>query len=337
MIAKFLSSPWTAVAPSLGNHLWQSTLFACVIALLMLALRNNRAQIRYCLWLAASLKFLVPFSLLVGIGSTPNKSATQDASMNVTPASGRLSGTNVRLIAYLYFAYQLTGNQLQLLMPQLPKWVISDHFDIQAHADGNPSKDQMRLMMQSLLADRFKLASHYETRRLPVFDLVLAKPGTTGPQLQPHPEDSTCSTALSQTSAGAASAPMATVAGGLPTVCGAIEGMPPSPSGRLRAGARGAPIGLLASTLAQIGNLDRAVLDRTGLSGNFDFTFEWTPQLHGPGTPQEVLPVAANAHSGQAGPTFQQDLQEQLGLKLEPQDGPVEVLVIDHIERPSQD
>jgi uncharacterized protein (TIGR03435 family) len=267
---------------------------------------------------------------------TLNKSATEDASMNVAPASGRLSGTNARLISYLYFAYNLTGNQFQLLMPQLPKWVISDHFDIQARADGNPSKEQMRLMMQSLLVDRFKLASHYETRRLPVFALVLVKPGTTGPQLQPHPQDSTCSTALSQTSAGVASAPTAAVAGGLPTVCGGIEGMPPSPSGRLRACARGVPIGLLASTLAQIANLDRAVLDRTGLSGNFDFTFEWTPQLHGPGRPQEVLPVAANAHSGQAGPTFRQDLQEQLGLKLESQDGPVEVLVIDHIERPSE-
>jgi bla regulator protein blaR1 len=265
-----------------------------------------------------------------------NKSATQDNSMNVTPASGLLSGTNARLISYINFAYNITGNQFQLLMPQLPKWVINDHFDIQARADGNPSKDQMRFMMQSLLADRFKLAVHYETRRLPVFALVLVKPGRTGPQLQPHPEDSTCSTAPSRSSAGVASAPTATVVGGLPIVCGSIEGMPSTPSGRLRAGARGVPVGLLASTLAQMGNLDRAVLDRTGLSGNFDFTFEWTPQLHGPGTPQEVVPVATSAHSGQAGPTFQQDLQEQLGLNLEPQEGPVEVLVIDHIEKPTE-
>jgi uncharacterized protein (TIGR03435 family) len=267
---------------------------------------------------------------------TLNKSATQDVSMNVTPAGGLLSGTNARLISYIYFAYNITGNQFQLLMPQLPKWLINDHFDIQARANGNPSKDQMRLMMQSLLADRFKLAVHYETRRLPVFALVLAKPGRTGPQLQPHPENSTCSTPLSQSSAGVASAPTAIVAGGLPTVCGSIEGMPSTPSGRLRAGARGVPIGLLASTLGQMGNLDRAVLDRTGLSGNFDFTFEWSPQFHGPGTPQEVLPVAANAHSGQAGPTFQQDLQEQLGLNLEPEEGPVEVLIIDHIEKPTE-
>jgi len=269
------------------------------------------------------------------VSVTPNTS-TQDTSMNVTPASGLLSGTNGRLIAYIYFAYSLTGNQFQLLMPQLPKWVINDHFDIQARADGNPSKDQMRLMMQSLLADRFKLAVHYETRRLPVFALVLATPGRTGLQLQPHPEHSTCSTALSQTSAGAASAPNVTVAGGLPTVCDIIEGMPSGPTGRLRVGARRVSLGLLATTLAQMGNLDRAVLDRTGLSGNFDFMFEWTPQLHGPGTPQEVLPVAARAHSGQAGSTFQQDLGEQLGLNLERQEGPVEVLVIDHIEKPRE-
>jgi beta-lactamase regulating signal transducer with metallopeptidase domain len=69
MIWKLFSTIWTVIAPSLGNHLWQSTLFACIIALLTLALRNNRAQVRYWLWLAASLKFLVPFSLLVGIGS----------------------------------------------------------------------------------------------------------------------------------------------------------------------------------------------------------------------------------------------------------------------------
>jgi bla regulator protein BlaR1 len=69
MIPKALSDMWTALAPSLGNHLWQSTLFACVIALLTLALRNNRAQLRYGLWLVASVKFLIPFSLLTGMGS----------------------------------------------------------------------------------------------------------------------------------------------------------------------------------------------------------------------------------------------------------------------------
>jgi bla regulator protein BlaR1 len=69
MIAKYLSGIWAAVAPAVGNHLWQSTLFAVVAGLLTLTLRKNQARARYALWLAASLKFLVPFSLLVGIGT----------------------------------------------------------------------------------------------------------------------------------------------------------------------------------------------------------------------------------------------------------------------------
>src|ERR1700682_2117084 len=68
MIPKYLSAMWPAVAPALGNHLWQSTLFAIVTGLLTLLLRKNQARVRYWLWLAASVKFLVPFSLLIGIG-----------------------------------------------------------------------------------------------------------------------------------------------------------------------------------------------------------------------------------------------------------------------------
>ena len=68
MIAKYLSEIWAAVAPAVGNHLWQSTLFAAVSGLLTMTLRKNQARVRYALWLAASLKFLIPFSLLVGIG-----------------------------------------------------------------------------------------------------------------------------------------------------------------------------------------------------------------------------------------------------------------------------
>ena len=69
MILQSLSSIWTALAPAVGNHLWQSTLFAAVAGLLTLALRQNHARVRYWLWLAASLKFLVPFSLLTSLGS----------------------------------------------------------------------------------------------------------------------------------------------------------------------------------------------------------------------------------------------------------------------------
>ena len=130
----------------------------------------------------------------------------------------------------------------------------------------------MRLMIQTLLEDRFKLAVHYDTRQLPVFALVLAKPGITGPQLQPHPDDSSCSTPPAN---GPAAAPTETIAGGFPKACGGILGMPASAPGHLRAGARNVPIGVLAASLAQMGDLDRAVLDQTGLSGTYDFSFEW--------------------------------------------------------------
>jgi uncharacterized protein (TIGR03435 family) len=117
---------------------------------------------------------------------------------------------------------------------------------------------------------------------------------------------------------------------GFPTVCDSIEGMPSGPTGRLRVGARRVPLGLLATTLAQMGNLNRPVLDQTGLSGTFDFNFEWTPQHDGPGT------LGANTQANEFGPTFLDDLQQQLGLKLEPQGGTIEVVVFDHAEQPAE-
>ena len=112
-----------------------------------------------------------------------------------TPSGGLLSGSGVTLYQYISFAYDFTIYDYQLLKSRLPEWVLSDRFDIQARAGGNPTKAQMRLMMQSLLADRFKLAIHFETREVPVFALVLAKPGNKGPQLHPHSEEPACSTA----------------------------------------------------------------------------------------------------------------------------------------------
>lgn len=244
-----------------------------------------------------------------------------------TPTGGVFSGTNIRLLSYIYFAYNLTGNQMQLLVPHLPDWVINDHFDIEARAEGNPTKAQMRLMMQSLLADRFKMSIHYETRQLPVYAAALAKPGKTGPYLHPHRDDAPCSTVPPPPPApGSAPAPPSTIVGGFPTVCGGIVAMPASAPGRQRVGARNAPIGMLVAWLAQMGGFDRAVLDQTGLTGTFDFNLEWTPLYRGPGS---------DPQTDDSGSAIFESLKEQLGLKLQSQKGPVEVFVIDHIERPS--
>jgi bla regulator protein BlaR1 len=249
------------------------------------------------------------------------------------PTGGLFSTKNIPLVIYIAFAYDLTA---QSKLFGLPAWVSNDRFDIEARAQGNPTKDQMRLMVQSLLADRFKLVLHHEARQLPVYALVLSKEGKTGPQLQPHEDDGSCATAAATANKPPApgtpppvplSAPSSTSGLQLPPlVCGSVfGGLPASAPGRVRFGAKGITMPLLARALP--GGLDRPVLDRTGLSGNFDFAIEFTPQIDGP------LPPGSTPD--ETGPTFMEALQEQLGLKLESQTGPVDVIVIDHVEQPS--
>jgi uncharacterized protein (TIGR03435 family) len=248
-----------------------------------------------------------------------------------TPTGGLLSATNWPLLQYMIFAYKLTPNQVRELQSQLPKWVGSDRFDIQARATGNPTKDQFRLMMQALLADRFKLVVHFETKQLPVLEMVLDKPGKLGPHLQPHPEDSPCSTAPPPPSARPGPPPM--TAAGLPESCGALAVVvSPAAPGRLRAGARNVPMAMIANSISvpQLTGVDRPVLDRTGLNGKYDFTIEFTPQINGP------APPGANFQPDPNGPTFLEALKEQLGLKLDSKTGPVDVIVVDHVDHPSE-
>jgi len=175
-------------------------------------------------------------------------------------------------------------------------------------------------MMQALLGDRFKLAIHFETRQVPVYALVLERPGKLGSRIQRHPADSPCSTAASSET---------TIAGGFPETCGTLVGLPsPGAPGQMRLGARNVPMATLASSFSvpYLTGVDRSILDKTRLAGKFDFTMEFTPA---------ALPPEANFRPDPSGPTFLEALKDQLGLKLEPQTGPVDVLVIDRIEEPS--
>jgi uncharacterized protein (TIGR03435 family) len=245
------------------------------------------------------------------------------------PNGGQFRAANLPLIVYIKFAYKITDSQDLFLLPQLPKWVTTTRFDIQASAQGNPSKDQMRLMMQSLLADHFKLYVHYETRHVPVFVLLVDQPGTLGPLLQRHPDDIPCPTTFRSP---APTAEPVTVDSRFPVTCGGLLGMNPSAPGRFRAGARNVPMELIASSMAGgASGLDRPVLDRTGLSGNYDFAIEFAPQPDDPSIP------GANSRSDPTGPTFAEALREQLGLKLEPLTGPFDVLFIDNIVEPPAD
>jgi uncharacterized protein (TIGR03435 family) len=253
------------------------------------------------------------------------------------PNGGFFSATNQPLVVYFRFAYKITGSQWQSLQPQFPEWANSERFDIQARAEGNPTKDQMRLMMRSLLADRFKLAIHTEQRQTPVYALLLVKPGTLGSTLQVHPPGSSC-TVIPPWAPGTDpdAAPAVKPDPRFPDTCGGLLNMNTTGPGRRRVGARNVAMSFIASSLVPLGDLGRPVVDKTGLSGNFDYALEWAPD---PGGAVSVDGEPDHAAAGPAIPlglTFQAALKSQLGLRLEAQKDPLEFIILDHVERPSK-
>jgi bla regulator protein BlaR1 len=240
------------------------------------------------------------------------------------PVGGRFSA-DFSLTTYITFAYKLSlsQDQRQAMIAHLPNWVAAERFDIQARAEGNPTKDQMRLMMQSLLADRFKLAVHFETRIVPVLALVLEKPGKTGPKLRPHSEGVPCE--ATPTTNG----PIARDNTVFPPVCD-VYMMTMNPNTMSKSGSRNTTMALLAGALSGLGRLDRPVVDQTGLDGRFDFSIEWAPE-----SDRTPLPNS-DAQADLQGPTFFEALREQLGLKLQSTKAPLQILVVDYVERPSE-
>lgn len=264
-----------------------------------------------------------------------NVYSTIDNAEEFARTGGYLSAVNQPLWRYIAFAYKLSGTQELALrfnyfsglgVAKPPFWVTggfdsrAEGFDISARVDGSATRDQLRLMMQALLEDRFKLVVHRETREAPILALVPVHAGKTGPQLKPHDGDQACSTETPKDVSGPA--PVVTSAvGALPIVCGVIAHVPSRSAGSVHFGGRGVGLGLLATslpTMTGMATLPRPVVNQTGLDGMYDFTLEWTTQ------PEE------------SGPTFFEALQQQLGLKVIPRKGPVEIFVIDRVEHPSE-
>ena len=229
------------------------------------------------------------------------------------------------LLTYIHFAYKVPFSQQQResMLAHLPKWVDSDRYAIEAKAEGPATKDQMRLMMQTLLADRFRLTVHFETQETAVMALTLVKPGKTGPKLRPHSEGPACEDVAApapQGRAGDASVPF-------PERCYAQELS--MNDHQLRAGSRNTTMDQLAEALSGLGRLDRPVVDQTGLSGPIDYEMQWTPEPNPVGPPDANPPL-------DPGSTFLEALREQLGLKLKPAKAQLRVLVVDRVERPSE-
>jgi uncharacterized protein (TIGR03435 family) len=237
---------------------------------------------------------------------------------------GRFVAKNVPLKELLKEAYRVKDSQLV----GAPSWINSEHYDIQAKMDestvaalGTMSRDQKRkqisLLLQALLLDRFKLNLRRETRDLPVYVLLVAK---NGPKFK------------ETTLTPAELAP--------PDPQGPPSQRPRGPIAQMMRGKlvmTGVPLDMFAEMLTmQVG---RVVLNQTGLKANYDFEMHWmpdesqTPAFRAAG---DGAPTEAAALPDATGPTFFTALQEQLGLKLESQKSPLDVLVIEHIERPSE-
>lgn len=237
-----------------------------------------------------------------------------------SPSGGLFSASHQNLLTYIMFAYKISSlNDLE----GVPDWVGAQHFDIQARSARNATKDQIRLMLQSVLADRFKLDMQIETKTEPIFLLVLSKPGKLGEDLQRSRANS-CSSVSQDRSPATATG----FKSGDGLNCGDFTVMPPSAPGRFRLIGRNVSIELIARQLPSgaLAAVARPVFDATGLQGNFDFSIEWTPRL-------PIQPVEFATDN--PGPTFVQALNDQLGLKLVPRTGPVDVFVIRHIEEPT--
>jgi uncharacterized protein (TIGR03435 family) len=244
---------------------------------------------------------------------------------------GRFRATNQPLITYLRFAYRLGPSDL----PDLAKWVYNERFDIGARANGEPTKDQMRTMMRSLLKERFSLVAHTEQRTQAIYDLELARPGRTGPQLRAHHADETCVspiqpqfTTLTPPQPGLRSQSIFQ----LPTLpCGSTGFMTiGTPGGdRMRIVGNGEPMARLAEALKiPPTGIDRHIRDRTGLSGTFDLSLEWSivpDTVQTPITLQDDTP-----------PRFLEALKTQLGLTLRSTKAPVDILVVARVERPTE-
>jgi uncharacterized protein (TIGR03435 family) len=249
-----------------------------------------------------------------------------------TQAGGRFAATNILLKDVIAIVFRMADPDAMIGERILggPEWIGSTRVNIEARAATpfEPSPDgaspELLAMIRSLLEDQLNMRVHRETRELSYYELVRARAdGRLGPELRPSPN---CDAVMAAVRAGGGIPPRQP---GEPPPCGATGG-----PARIIAG--GLPMDRLANMLAGAiegaGLGARLIVDKTGLDGRYAFTLAWTPER----TPAAV-PAAGVAPVDPNGPSLFTALQEQLGLKLQSVKGPLDVVVIDGIDRPSRD
>ena len=231
-----------------------------------------------------------------------------------TDTPGRINFENIGLGAVIGKAYDVKYYQISG-----PGWFDSERFNIIATVPPRTTKEQFRLMLQNLLADRFKLALHKETREMSIYSLTVAR---NGPKLKkaapdPPPDANDAADAAPDGSAGKLAADAEGYPALRPGMTMAIMSTPIGPRARL---ANKENMEWLAGMLS--GQLGRPVVDGTGLTSKYDISLYWIPQR-----PDSIAADDPN------GPDLITALQQQLGLRLEPKKGPIEVLIVDHAEK----
>jgi uncharacterized protein (TIGR03435 family) len=235
-----------------------------------------------------------------------NVSGSGSMSVGVQPG-GRFVAVNATILTLVQNAYPYE----QFRIVNAPGWATAERYDVIAVAGAPLTRDQFRGRLQTLLRERLNLLTHIETRTLQTYALVRARPdGELGPSLKRWTID--CDTYKSGVSA---TPPPRTVADfATPPTCGMRGG-----AGMFAAG--GYALGDFVQSLAT--DLGTVVSDRTGLEGKFEIALRWNPDPSRPNTDNSL-------------PSLFTAVEEQLGLKLDARREPVEVLVIDRIERPTE-
>ena len=225
----------------------------------------------------------------------PGDPSTHQVRIGIMPG-GRFQASNITLRMLMQQAYDLKPFQVQ----STPGWMDSDAWEIIAKPDGTlpPGPGALRPLLQKLLADRFHLTFHKETKEMPLYALVIGKNGSK----------------LKKTSDGAGRAQIRLGRGQLSGTAMSMD--------------------FLATQLSR--QLSRMVVDKTGLDGAYDVELSWTSEDGPPRGPGEGPEGGGAAPPESTGPSIFTALQEQLGLKLESQKGPVVVYVVDHAEKPSE-
>jgi uncharacterized protein (TIGR03435 family) len=255
---------------------------------------------------------------------------------NYRVTGGSLSAKNYPLLNLIVFAYKVPTAQGAALFASLPDWTNTELFNIEARTENRDvTKDQMRLMMQSLLAERFHLVIHRELRQVNEYAAVLLKPGKLGPNIRPHPANEPCSPIyVAPSEGGPQPAPPDphVFAGGFPLRCRTFGPGPATAPYFKTEGARDLPMEAIVGMFSGLGNLGRPVIDQTGLTGTYDWYFEFLPELPPDLPPGAQIPGRPPDASG---PSFIDALHNQLGIKLVPQKGPYDYVIVDHIEQPT--